>query len=73
MYTAKLDDWVPERVTKDKIILWGVIHGDKKGRFKDGTSIHTSAIDFAEGEPMFVQGDIVKTTYSTYLLGERDE
>lgn len=48
-------------------IYWGNIHGDKKGRFRDGTFIHTSNVL----EEFDCMGDrYIQTLNSLYKLGE---
>lgn len=47
----------------------GTIYGDSKGRFKDGTRIHTSTL--APTSMPLDEGALVTTRNSTYLLGKR--
>jgi hypothetical protein len=61
-YDAELDNWIYDKRHR---CIWGHISNDKRGRFRDGTWIHTSMIpDVTE----FKEGDIVKTLNSKYLL-----
>lgn len=55
-----------ERWAEDKKynVIWGFIYGDTKGRFRDGTWIHTSNIVERKGK-------IIKTLNSTYKLGKK--
>lgn len=66
-YDAELRDWA---YTENMGIgqYHGYIYGDKKGRFEDGTYVHTSKV-------IELSGDIVQTQYSKYKLIEkvRDE
>lgn len=70
--TAKLNNWemVPTYLDS-KFIIWGDIEGDAKGRFLDGTRIHTSWLKDPRKD--FKEGDIVRTEYSSYLLGTPKE
>lgn len=58
--TAKLYDWWVEEFDGVKIVL-GRILEDRKGRFPDGTHIHTSHVDR-------IEGDLVHTRNSVYRL-----
>lgn len=66
-YTAKLNNWHCQQVTKKEFIIWGVVEGDKLGRFPDGDIIHTSGIKNIK----VAEGDIVQTKNSNYLLGNK--
>jgi hypothetical protein len=62
--TARLEGWIKDPVFN---IIWGYIYGDTKGRFTDGTHIHTS--DLMTSGPFF-KGKVVRTLNSFYSLGE---
>ena len=62
METNILKDWTIERYGND-VIVYGTIYNDLKGRFKDGTKIHTSTVLKAN----FVEGTI-ETRNSVYHL-----
>ena len=47
--------------------LVGDVYGDEKGRFVDGCFIHTSQVK--QNPETFKEGVVVKTKYSTYILG----
>lgn len=64
-YVAKLNNWSVQFVDGDEVLLWGEVEGDKRGRWADGTVMHTSGIKIRE----FKEGDIVTTRNSKYLLG----
>jgi len=49
--------------------LVGIIFGDRKGRFQDGTYVITSRVRGAGPDGMLERGDIVTTMNSTYKLG----
>jgi len=64
--TGLLENWYVVRVSEDEFIIQGEIWGDIKGRFPNGTFIHTSGIlnrDVAEG-------CVVETRNSVYKLGK---
>lgn len=53
-------------------VIWGNIHFDDKGRFFDGTMIHTSGIYGGNSRySKLKEGDIVTTRNSTYRLGKK--
>ena len=58
--TGRLENWVKDRIFK---IYWGNIYGDVRGRFVDGTRIHTSDVEY-------VKDNKVYTLNSIYELGE---
>lgn len=62
-YDAEISDWV-----NGGGVILGVIHGDKKGRFKDGTHIHTSTIE--PYDQFLCEGAVITTKNSKYLLGK---
>lgn len=64
-YTAKLNGWHIQQITKREFIIWGNVEGDKNNRFEDGMTIHTSGIKNRKVS----EGDIVQTRNSKYLLG----
>ena len=63
METNILKNWQITRVNNDFVIIYGNIYNDIKGRFPDGTDIHTSKvlkINFVDG--------VVETRNSVYHL-----
>lgn len=66
MITGRLENWVWDGVHS---VIWGFIYDDEKGRFRDGTWIHTSLIDRTKFKEL-KSGNVVKTLNSSYLLGE---
>jgi hypothetical protein len=58
--TGRLENWVKDRIFK---IYWGNIYGNVRGRFVDGTRIHTSNVEY-------VKDNKVYTLNSIYELGE---
>ena len=66
MITGRLEDWVIDPVFD---IVWGHCYDDSKGRFRDGTYIHTSSVPDLRKKAL-QKGDLVKTLNSTYLLGD---
>lgn len=68
--TARLENWRLDGFGFD--IIWGEIYDDSKGRFPDGTTIHTSSIPgYKEKAKKFKKGDRVQTLNSVYLLGNK--
>lgn len=70
--TGRLEGWSIILMYEDMYYLVGHVYDDIKGRFVDGALIHTSII--TEGRHPHAQlkeGDVVHTTYSSYLLGAR--
>ena len=65
--TGTLEDWWVDQCTKKEFIIYGNLFGDHKGRFQDGTNIHTSGIKNRKCE----EGDVVSTRNSRYLLGKK--
>ena len=65
--TGRLENWSVRDWGEGRIIVWGNINGDTKGRFSDATYIHTS--DFP-AIPL-KDGDVITTRNSVYLLGKR--
>lgn len=61
--TGTLENWSYDRHHR---VFWGQIYGDTKGRFRDGTMIHTSACEFNKNK----EGDIIETLNSRYKLGK---
>jgi len=59
-----LEDWLYD---KNIGVVWGYIYGDTKGRFPDGTHIHTSSI---KPTGKLVEGFVVTTRNSSYKLGK---
>lgn len=73
--TGVLEDWWVQHVASlDEFIIWGSLYFDEKGRFFDGTLIHTSGIAKAVYDPDYLrEGHTVKTRNSTYRLGKKLE
>lgn len=69
--TGRLENW-----TYDKLynVVWGHIYDDTRGRFADGERIHTSDIPSTRHNgrdaSQFVEGSIISTLNSHYLLGK---
>lgn len=63
METNYLKDWHFERSSDGNVIIMATIYNDIKGRFADGTPIHTSRVLKAD----FVNG-VVETRNSVYHL-----
>lgn len=61
-HDAELRDWSVTNLG-GRLIAFGRIYGDRKGRFADGTEIRTSLVQS-------VTGDILQTRNTTYRLGE---
>ena len=57
-----LKNWELKRVG-DAVVAWGKIYNDVKGRFKDGTYIHTSRIFVAD-----LERGLIQTKNSVYKL-----
>jgi len=62
-----LDDWRVEIASDGYAVLVGKITGDTKGRFTDGTVMHTSRI--TTSDPIR-EGAVVQTLNSKYKLGK---
>lgn len=70
--TAVLEDWRVQPLYEDAYMIVGNIHGDAKGRWEDGTTIHTSVVwDGRHDRLSLSEGDVVNTTYSKYKLGKQ--
>ena len=65
-YTARLENWLLVMLTKKTAIIYGECYEDEKGRFPDGSFIHTSKVI----PKKYKEGDVVETLNSTYLLGK---
>jgi hypothetical protein len=64
--TGRLENWfLSERA--HGTVLVGDVYDDIKDRFVDGTWIHTSKLE--EGY-VLGEGELVKTMFSSYLLGK---
>lgn len=63
--TGRLEHWWFDNLNH---VFWGYIYEDARGRFYDGAYIHTSMCH----KPDAVEGDIITTLNSTYLLGKKD-
>lgn len=72
-YDAVLHDWIilPLPAYPDTHLLVGIVTDDRKNRFADGRCIHTSAI--VTPLKQIVEGSIVETLNTRYLLGEEGE
>lgn len=72
-YDAVLQDWIilPLPAYLGTHLLVGIITNDRKNRFADGRCIHTSAVVTPLEE--IVEGAIVETLNTRYLLGEESE
>lgn len=63
-----LEQWSRGPINDEgEFVFFGSIYGDKKGRFYDGTSIHTSGSFDSEA----VEGDVITTRNNRYLLGSK--
>lgn len=62
--TGRLENWVWD----ERGIYWGNIYEDSRGRFNDGTWIHTSLVK--KEKKNRIEGDLVKTLNSIYILGK---
>jgi hypothetical protein len=67
--TAELKDWSIANVGNHHM-YWGRIHGDKKGRWRDGQRIQTSQVVHTE---IFADHIIIHTLNSVYRLWQADE
>lgn len=65
---AMLDDWVKCTVVGGAQFVVGTVSGDAKGRFRDGTTMSTSAL--VTDDEGIVEGAVVETLNSRYLLGQ---
>ena len=67
-----LEFWEVHEDELDEYVIWGDIYGDKKGRFRDGTRIHTSGISHKSFPTTELkQGTTILTRNSIYQLGVR--
>lgn len=64
-FDAVLEDWVYDPRYR---CIWGFCYDDIKGRFRNGTWIHTSSIPNANPSE-YVEGFVVQTLNTKYLLG----
>lgn len=46
--TGELREWQADHSFPKHVIYWGRVFGDVKGRFKDGSRIHTSYVKHVE-------------------------
>lgn len=70
MITGTVENWHVEKWhSSSEYVIWGNIYGDTKGRFAEGTHIHTSALPPGLDTKNLKQGDVVHTHYSAYKLG----
>ena len=66
--TGRLEFWhVSVPAITGEVMVWGDVYDDERGRFNNGTYIHTSGCENKE----YKEGDVVVTRNSTYLLGEK--
>lgn len=68
METNVLKDWEIKKIREGVVVMFGYIYNDIKGRFDDGTFIHTSRvlkIDFVNG--------ICETENSVYHFDYKEE
>lgn len=63
-----LKNWYITQMSDKRVVVCGDIYNDIKGRFADGTQIHTSRVLKAD----FVNG-VVETKNSVYHLEMRSE
>lgn len=72
-HDAVLHDWIilPLPDYPGMHLLVGIVTKDRKKRFADGRSIHTSAI--VTPLEQVVEGAVVDTLNTRYLLGEEGE
>lgn len=72
-YDAVLQDWtiLPLPAYPGTHLLVGIVTNDRKSRFTDGRCIHTSAVVTPLEE--VVEGAVVETLNTRYLLGEESE
>lgn len=68
--TGRLEDWTHDKEGFN--VIWGHVYEDVRGRFRDGTWIHTSVLRHPK-IAVHKEGDIVRTLNSTYLLGKPRE
>lgn len=61
--TGLLENWYSQNG-----MYWGQVYFDRKGRFMDGESIHTSGV---EDDPVTLPtgATVIKTRNSVYMLG----
>lgn len=73
LYDAVLRDWIilPLPDYPGTHLIVGIVTNDRKNRFTDGGCIHTSAVVTPLEE--IVEGSIVETLNTRYLLGEESE
>lgn len=69
-HDAVLTDWVIGHDGAGAILL-GTILEDRKGRFVDGRPVHTSYLQ--TGAKGIVEGAVVRTLNTRYLLGRKAE
>lgn len=64
----RLEDWVYDGFWK---VYWGYIYNDVKGRFVDGTWIHTSSIPSEKHRNKKRGGCCIQTLNNKYYLGKK--
>ncbi len=62
---GRLENW---SYKEGDLLVWGNVYDDTKGRFEDGSYIHTSQIVHLD-----IEGGHVRTLNSLYLLGKRKQ
>lgn len=63
---AKLYEWRKHVCKKDgTYVIWGFVYDDRELRFPDGHWIHTSAVDYIEGDVA-----VMRTGNRYLLVGE---
>lgn len=69
--TGRLEGWYYDYLNN---VVWGYIYDDTRGRFVDGQRIHTSDIPSTRRNDkdvsQFVEGSVISTRNSRYLLGK---
>lgn len=65
--TARLENWEWDGRHN---VIWGSIYDDVRKRWPEGTRIHTSYIADEDADGFLMEGEVIKTLNSTYLLGK---
>lgn len=65
---ATLSGWQLIRHIRGHDVLVGIISGDSTGRFRDGTTVRTSAL--ITSRERLREGEVVSTLNTNYLLAE---
>jgi hypothetical protein len=67
--TGRLENWYKGNTRSTGTFrLLGEVYDDVRERFVDGAFIHTS--DIVNTDQCFEEGSVIKTHFSTYLLGK---